>query len=177
MTHTLLKFCVLLVAAVCLSQDPPPALVDFPTLQKASIENLKLKTEGHVKVWGLDKITRWDLNQGDGQLIFTLPDGFEAAAPAQIIGTYNTKDHTWLWSWANSSIEEKLQDDSRKLRKFGEDKNIERLRTAKWVGKEEDAWSMAALAVMLCDEQGAYRGPAGDTMVFIAFGEVVLRKK
>ena len=49
--------------------------------------------------------------------------------------------------------------------------------TRKWVGTEDDAWSMVALAVKLCGEQGAYRGPAGATSVYIAFGEIVLSKE
>jgi hypothetical protein len=36
---------------------------------------------------------------------------------------------------------------------------------------------MTALAVKLCGEQGAYRGPSGSTYVFVAFGEVVFQKK
>ena len=168
---------VLLLLAPCFAQDPGPIPSDFPTLQKMSIEELKLKTEGHVRIWGLDKSLRWDLNQGSGELVFSLRDGLKAVAPAQIIGTYNSEDHTWLWAWANSSIEEKLQVDARKLLKYGEEHHIERLTTRKWVGTEDDAWAMLALAVKLCGEQGGYRGPAGATHVFIAFGTVELSKK
>ena len=55
--------------------------------------------------------------------------------------------------------------------------DIDRLTQRKWVGTEDDAWAMVALAVKLCGEQGGYRGPAGATHVFIAFGEVTLSKK
>jgi hypothetical protein len=82
-----------------------------------------------------------------------------------------------LWAWANSSVEEELQADARKLLKYGEEHRIDRLTKRKWVGTEEDAWAMVALAVKLCGKQGAYRGPAGATKVFIAFGEVTVRKK
>jgi hypothetical protein len=154
------------------SKLPP----DFPTLQKMSLEELKLKTDAHKGAWGLDKVTRWDLSQDSGQLVFTLPD-MKAVCPAQIIGTYNSEDHTWLWAWANPSIDDKLKADALKLRKYGEEHHIDRLTTRKWIGTEEDAWAMTALAVKLCGEQGAYRGPAGTTYAFIAFGEVVLSKK
>ncbi|HET6977556.1 MAG TPA: hypothetical protein VFI24_14595 [Pyrinomonadaceae bacterium] len=168
---------LLLLAMPSFAQQQGPIPPDFPTLQKVSIEELKLKTEGHVNIWGLDKILRWDMTQGSGQIVFSLPDGLKAVAPAQIIGTYNMEDHTWLWSWANSSIREELQVDARKVLKYGEEHHIERLTTRKWVGSEDDAWAMAAVAVKLCGEQGAYRGPSGSTHVFIAFGEVSLSKK
>jgi hypothetical protein len=171
-----INFCLLLLSMLSPGQDKvmPPA--DFPTLQKVSLEELQLKTQAHVKAWGLDKVGRWDLSQEEGDLVFSFDDGTRVAAPAQIIGTYNSEDRTWLWAWANPSIDEKLQKDALKLRKYGEEHGIERLTTRKWVGTEDDAWAMTALAVKLCGEQGAYRAPAGKTRVFIAFGPVELSK-
>jgi len=150
---------------------------DFATLQKISMEELKLKTDAHRQTWGMDKSIQWDLSQDSGELVFALPDGLKAVCAAQIIGTYNTEDHTWLWAWANSSIEDKLKADSLKVRKYGEDHHIDRLTQPKWVGTEDDAWAMVALAVKLSGEQGGYRGPAGATHVFITFGKVALSKK
>lgn len=173
----MINFCLALLVALCLMQDESKLPSDFPTLQKMSIEELRLKTTAHVKSWGLDKIGRWDLDQDTGKLTFSFADGTTAVAPAQIIGSYNSEDHTWLWAWANSSVDEQLMKDALKVRKYGEEHHIERLTKAKWVGTEEDAWAMTALAVKLCQEQGAYRGPAGATRVFIAFGEVTLSKK
>ena len=177
MKLTAITLQVLLVLSLGLEQDPTPVPSDFATLQHASIEELQLKTEAHKKAWGMDKMLRWDFNQGSGKLEFSLPDGLKAVAPAQIIGTYNSEDHTWLWAWANPSIDEKLQADARQLLKYGEEHHIDRLTKRKWVGTEEEAWAMAALAVKLCGKQGAYRGPAGATKVFMVFGEVVLTKK
>jgi hypothetical protein len=164
------------ILAVALTQGNTQLPSDFATLQKISIEELKLKTDAHFSVLGRDRIKRWDLNQDDGQLVFSLADGYKARAPAQIIGTYNTDDHTWLWAWDNPSIEDKLKSDALKLRKYGEEHHVDRLTQRKWVGTEDDAWAMVALAVKLCGEQGGYRGPAGATHVFIAFGDITLSK-
>lgn len=160
-----------------LGQGSAQRLSDFLTLQKVSINELKLKTDAHRKAWGLGRTNRWDLSQDTGELVFSLPDGLKAVAPAQIIGTYNAADHTWLWAWANPSIDDKLKVDALKLRKYGEEHQIQRLTERKWVGTEDDAWAMVALAVKLCGKQGGYRGPAGSTHVFIAFGEVALSKQ
>ena len=173
----IIKFCLIVLISLWLSQDAAKRSTDFSTLQKMSIEELKLKTQAHKEIWGLDKIERWDLKQSTGELVFSFADGTKAVCPAQIIGTYNSEDHTWLWSWANSSINENLKKVALKVRKFGQENEIERLTKSKWVSTEEDAWAMAALAVKLGEEQGAYRGPAGGTLVFISFGEVKLSKK
>lgn len=58
------------------------------------------------------------------------------------------------------------------LKAFGEEHGVEKLTTRKWAGTEDDAWAMAALAVMLCDAQGAYRGPTGPAYVFMTFDEI-----
>ena len=173
----ILNSCLALLLMISSGQGRVQRPSDFASLQQMSIEELKLKTEGHVKVWGLDRIERWDLSQHSGQLVFSLPDDLRAVAPAQIIGTYNTEDQTWLWAWANPSIEDKLKIDALKVRKYGEKHHVDKLTKRKWTGTEDDAWAMVALAVKLCDKQGAYRGPAGATHVFIAFGGVTLSKK
>jgi len=172
----ILKSCLALLFLLAVGQNETNLPSDFATLQKVSMEELKLKTDAHKRVWGMDKMMHWDLSQESGELVFTLPDGLKAVCPAQIIGTYNSEDHTWLWAWANPSIDDKLKVDAIKLRKYGEEHHIDRLTTRKWVGTEDDAWAMVAVSVKLFRKQGAYRGPAGATYVFIAFGEVVLSK-
>src|SRR5215813_2541477 len=167
----------ILVLMICLGQNQSNLPSDFSTLQKMSVEELALKTQAHKETWGLGNIERWDLSQITGELVFSLPNGLKAVCPAQIIGTYNSKDQTWLWAWANPSIDEKMRANALKVRKYGEEHKIDRLTKSKWKGTEDDAWAMAALAVKLCEEQGAYRGPAGATYVFITFGEVKLSKK
>ena len=173
----MINFCLLILSAVCFAQGETRLPPDFSTLQKVSLEELELKTRAHVEGWGLGSSDRWDLSQDTGELTFTFADGVRAVAPAQIIGTYNSEDQTWLWAWANPSIDEKMRKDALKVREYGKKHGVERLTKAKWKAAEKDAWAMAALAVKLCGEQGAYRGPAGSTYVFIAFGEVKLSKK
>src|SRR5215204_2613097 len=171
-----INFCLVLLSMIHSGQGDMKPPSDFTALQKQSLEELQLKTQAHVEAWGLDRISRWDLSQDEGELVFSFDDGIKVTAPAQIIGSYNAEDHTWLWAWANPSIDEKLQEDALKVRKYGEEHRIERLTTRKWEGTEEDAWAMTALAVKLCGEQGAYRGPAGAARVFIAFGPVKITK-
>ena len=155
----------------------PPIPSEFPALQRMSFEELKLKTEAHRRGWGIDQVRQWNLSQDTGELIFSLDGGITASTPAQIIGTFNTEDNTWLWAWDNPSIVDALKTDALKLRQYGEEHHIEKLTQPEWQGTETEAWVMTALAVKLCSEQGAYRGPAGTTLVFMAFGNVTLRPK
>lgn len=152
-----------------------PERNEFQSLLDTSMEELQLKTEAH-KAWGLGTFDQWNIDQEVGDLIFSNADGTTAVAPAQIIGSYSPGDNTWLWAWENPSIADGMKSHALQLKEYGETHGIEKLTTAEWAGAEEDAWAMVALAVKLCEAQGAYRGPAGPVYVFMTFGEVKLSK-
>ena len=146
---------------------------EFEALVEGSMEGLRLQTEAHQGTWGFGKSDRWDFSQETGELIFTFPDKV-VRAPAQIIGTFDGRERTWMWAWANSSIAGSLAKDSLRVRAYGEEHKIKRLTSPSWQGEEADGWRMAALANRLCESNGVYRGPAGTTFVFFTFGNARL---
>lgn len=150
---------------------------EFKALLEKSMEELRAKTMGHQTGWGFGKADRWSLDMSGGDLLFTFAEGVVATCPAQIVGSLDTTDNSWLWAWANPSIPDPLKRDSLRVRDFGLQRKISRLTSEEWVGSEEDAWRMAALACKLCEAQGVYRGPAGTAFVFINFGTVQLSKQ
>ena len=153
-----------------------PETPEFKEFLEGSIEGLRLQTAAHQRMWHFGEEERWDFAQDKGELIFTFPDMI-VRAPAQIIGTFDSRAGTWMWAWANSSIAESVARDSARVRAYGEQHQIERLTMPSWPAEEMDGWHMAALANRLCESNGAYRGPAGTTFVFITFGEVQLSKR
>jgi hypothetical protein len=154
--------------------QPNPADLDFPTLLAQSMAELRLKTEGHDGTWHLGEAD-WSVDQDMGQIVFTAR-GITATCPVQIIGTYNTTDGTWLWGWDHPSVEPALQEDARRVRKYGERNRIAKLTTQKLCCSEDNAWEFTAMACKLGNRQGGYRGPAGETLVFMTFGDVTLSK-
>ncbi len=155
------------------SDGEPP---EFATLIEGSMEGLRLQTEGHQRLWHFGEEEQWDLDQNSAQLVFTFADKV-VRAPAQIIGTFDSQASTWMWAWANRSVVESLKRDSLRVLEYGRQQGIPRLTTEKWQGNEVDGWRMAALANRICGSNGAYRGPAGTTLVFMTFGEVQLTKR
>jgi hypothetical protein len=139
-------------------------------------EELRLKTQAHDGTWGLGSAD-WSVEQDAGTIVFTSAEkGLTATCAVQIIGTYNTDDGTWLWGWDHRSVAAPLQQHARRLKAYGEERGIAALTTRKLACEEAEAWDFAALACKLCEAQGAYRGPAGSTLVFMTFGEVRLGK-
>ena len=156
-------------------KNGPSGSKNFREVLDRAVADLQAKTLGHDSTWRLSEAD-WSVNQDDGIIVFTTPNGICAKAAVQIIGTYNTDDGTWLWGWDNPSLASPLVDHAAKLRAYGEEHSIARLTTSKFECSEEECWELAALASMLCSAQGAYRGPSGTTMVFMTFGDVSLSK-
>ena len=153
-----------------------PVAPDYKRLCEKALNDLRVKTSAHQSVWGLGRCDRWDLDQEDGRLRFTFPD-LIVECDAQIIGSWDSVSTTWRWAWSNASVAEALRVMSTKIRDYGCQHHIRELTDEKWKASEADAWRVAALACVLCDAQGIYRGPAGGTFVFIAFGSQDIRKK
>jgi hypothetical protein len=149
---------------------------EFKAFLQGGMEGLRIQTEAHQRVWRLGKSERWDFSQNTGELVFTFPDMI-VRAPAQIIGSFDSREGSWMWAWANSSISDSLTLDSVRVRKYGAQHHLRRLTKPTWPAEEMDGWHMAGLANRLCESNGVYRGPAGTTFVFFTFGEVQLSKK
>ncbi len=81
---------------------------------------------------------------------------------------------SWFWGWDHPSVAPALSAHAQQLYAYGKAQGIARLTTRKLSCTEAEAWELTALACKLCDAQGAYRGPAGTTMVFMTFGQVSL---
>ncbi|PQO47695.1 hypothetical protein C5Y93_03300 [Blastopirellula marina] len=149
---------------------------EFLAMLDGSLEGLQFQTGMHQRTWNLGEEEKWGFSQETGELIFNFPDKTVRTA-AQIIGTFDSQDGTWMWSWANPSIAEKLTVDADRIRRYGVKHRIRRLSEPRWSGNELDAWKMAALACRLCEANGAYRGPTGETYVFFLFGEIQISPK
>lgn len=149
--------------------------LSYDQLIERSMHSLQIKNQFHCDSWKLDEAD-WSVDQEEGTIIFHAPDNITATAPVQIIGTYDQNQGSWMWSWANHSIESKLTTDAIAVKAYGErtDKSLLTHRVSNI--EEYDAWQLTALACELCGQQGVYRGIAGTTLVFMTFGHVSLQQ-
>lgn len=151
--------------------------MNFAELQEQANNHLAALTEAHNNAWGLGSADQWSADQETGLITWTFAHGVEATAPFQIVGTYNSQDGTFLWGWDHPSVMEPLQSDAQAVRDYANANSIERLLDQKISCSEKEAWEFAALATLINERQGAYRGPAGTTFVFMTFDEVTLEEK
>ncbi|HZI88413.1 MAG TPA: hypothetical protein VFD48_16390 [Pyrinomonadaceae bacterium] len=114
----------------------------------------------------------WHLDQGSGKLTFSKDGVTKVIADAQIVGSYSTYTHTWMWSWANKYVDEGMKKDIGKVREFGERHHYKELTTAKWECDEDYAGTMTAVAGYLLKSKGAYRGPIEDGYVYLLITDI-----
>ena len=149
---------------------------EYDRLLENAMVDLQKKLAAHKAAWGLGTTERWNVEQDVGNIVFTFPNKV-VTCPVQIIGEYDTGKKTWAWAWNDQKISEQLTSDSRKLLELGRTKGYKKLTEPVWACTEDEAWQMAALATMYCNEQGAYRGPSGNGIVFMTFGDVNVEEK
>jgi hypothetical protein len=150
--------------------DPP----DLDFLIERGMNGLGSATAMHDATWHLGEAD-WAVDQDLGTIVFTTAK-IRAEAPVQIIGTYNPADSTWLWGWDHPSVLPALAANAKTLLEYGKKHGHPRLTTRKLSCSEKECWELTALAFHLCEANGAYRGPAGETLVFVTFGEISLSK-
>lgn len=149
---------------------------DFEAYLAQAREHLAILTASHQGMWGIDQCDTWNADQDTGILSWAFDDGKIVRAEFQIVGTYNSLDGTFLWGWDHPSVLEPLRADASQVLEFAKSHGIESLEERISVCSEDEAWGYTALATLLCSRQGAYRGPAGTTYVFMTFGEVTISK-
>lgn len=118
-----------------------------------SREGLKVLTAAHDSSWGLGRAS-WETDLDAGTITFRTQGGHVAVAPVQIVGAFNTADHTWLWGWHHPDVQVELAADARVARDFGAKYALDRYTTRKLKATEADAWEFAAVA---CHLAGARR--------------------
>ena len=150
----------------------PPA---FEATVERAMNHLSALTAAHESMWRFGSAS-WNVDQNAGTIVFETETQM-IEAPVQIAGTYDTIQGTWLWGWDHPSVVPALAEHAKRAYTYGKENGIGVLTTRKLSCEEVTAWELTAVTCMLNKAQGAYRGPAGTTMVFFTFGKVTIHKK
>jgi uncharacterized protein DUF6882 len=85
----------------------------------------------------------------------------KVTADVQFVGSISTESDTWLWAWANDSVDPQLSTSVQVVRKYGEEHGFNHLTTKKWHAHEVGDWKMTSVSAFLLKARGAYRTPKG----------------
>ena len=132
----------------------------FHDLICSSFRYLESKQEGFLKKYKAGEHDRWDWYQETGKLIFTHDGKPQVEADIHFFGTFSTKSDTWMWAWANKSIDEKVKASSRNVKEMGEELGLKELVAGRWTATEVDGWEMTAVLAKYLNAIGSYRTPS-----------------
>ncbi|KMW59272.1 hypothetical protein AIOL_004253 [Candidatus Rhodobacter oscarellae] len=109
---------------------------------------------------GACKVLDFRLNLRKGRVVLAYEDGGEAAADAQVIGTY-ANDGSFMWGWGHPEVPEPMQAAAWAVQQFGDRQEIDALLTR---GGPTDAARLAeyqAICAYISDADGVFIGDHG----------------
>lgn len=152
--------------------DPPE---EDSALSVALMEGTGLieqSAAAHQAQWGLGSADRWDVDQPTGTIRFTFADKV-VTAPVQMLGSWSRANETFMWAWANPSVDESLSRDAARVKAFGERHDWSFLVADTVPANEEQAADMVAVAFRITGATGFYRGGNLPIVPYLTFGPEV----
>jgi uncharacterized protein DUF6882 len=133
-----------------------------------ALAEFKTKQETLEREWRIGAGGTWGFDQATGLFTLTLPDGAEAQADGQVLGSYQASDRSWEWAWNNPNVEPAVARDSKLVRDVGHRLNIAYLQAGKIPAPTDQAVAYcSSIGVKATDSAGAFRGPSGSVDVVI----------
>lgn len=100
-------------------------------------------------------------------------------APVQLIGTYADSDASFLWGWNHPSAPDGSAKAAQAVKDHADRHAMSQLQPGKMaLDSADDAWPVAAIAMLAGNLQGIYRGLAAPGVyAFLGFGTVTISKR
>ena len=149
--------------------------MELETLLNEGREMIDRTSKAHRERWGLGSAKRWVLDQDLGQIVWSFDDHV-ASAPAQILGSWNGKVSSWVWSWDNDSVQAPLCTTAEEVRAIGTLNGVGALATSPLKLNEEQVRDLVAVAFRLAGCTGLYHHYDGVLATYVSFGPVTVEE-
>jgi hypothetical protein len=137
----------------------PSAEAAYDKLVAEGVRYLDAQMETNRRVFRIDSYPRYDWSQEAGELVFSDGGVPKVIATTQVVGDFGGTSKTWLWAWANDSIDKQLAVDAERVRRYGQVHGMDRLTRAEWSTTLNDGWCLTSITALLSHAKGAYRMP------------------
>lgn len=149
--------------------------MDIETLLLQGRELIEQTSCAHSERWGLGAARRWVLGQDVGRVTWSFEDHV-ASAPAQLLGSWNSKVGTFVWSWDNETIQAPLCATAQAVREVGAENGVSALATSPLKLEEGQVLDLVALAFRVGGCTGLFHPYDGQLATYIAFGPVTVEE-
>lgn len=135
-------------------------------------EYMTLCQERLRKEFKLGEWPRYDWDQDTATLIFSDQSGPRVVATIEFVGSISTRSNSWLWAWANDSLDERVKGRINKVREFGAERGLDQLTESLWEADEIDGWEMTSIAGRVLNAQGSYRTPKDSGFTYMLMMDI-----
>lgn len=119
----------------------------------------------------------WNVDMTKGEISF----GVNLVFPIQVLGTFSHSSETWLWAWANtqSGLPASVTQQSRQLKKYGEENQVDLLTISEFDATTNDLHLIGLIASGMFNSSGYYIADygQGEMVVTIKSDEVDKMRK
>lgn len=120
--------------------------------------------------WGIGLEERFDVDQADGRLMLQFAKLPHLVLEAQVLGSFDPSDRSFMWSWHNTSVRPALQQAAQRARAEGERIGEPAFTTPVQTVAFDDLVLLLARAAQFADADGVYRAILPNyTSVFLAY--------
>ena len=145
---------------------------EFVDLVTRAHEYLTARQDVLREEFRLGSWKRWHWDQDTGLLVFSDDQAPRVVAEVQFVGSVSTASGTWLWAWANPSIDPALSRSLAEVRAIGEQQGLAQLTTAKWEATEVDGWEMTSITAYVLQAKGGFRAPDDHGCLYMVMSSI-----
>lgn len=128
----------------------------------------------HDRRWGMSRATAWRLDQEAARVEWDLEDGRTAAAPAQVLGSWNAAHGTFVWAWDNPTLLDEVSETAWRIRDYGMAHEVHALTTSPLRLDLDQLRDLVALAFRVGGCTGLFHPTRGDLTTYVVFGRVTI---
>ncbi|MEO1620664.1 MAG: DUF6882 domain-containing protein [Cyanobacteria bacterium J06632_3] len=152
---------------------PAPVPIPSPAFQADLFKAASALIEKNIsliKTYCVGLENNYGFDQETGKFTLFFSDGRQLIADGQILGSFDPRQKTFLWGWANPSLSPKISALANDIKRVGDARSESILTTPEMALKFDVISQLMAFAVDGKDYDGVYRAITnGQTSVFIAF--------
>lgn len=122
-----------------------------------AVENLKEVQDSFKAEYDIDGYASWFYTQSTELLRLYNDETDEVYLKYVPVGTYSTKNKTWMWCWANKHSIEPHKNDVLTVKEFGEREGFDMLSDGYFSADEYSGWEFTAISLHFLGGIGGYR--------------------
>lgn len=141
-----------------------PEEQDWASWSRESVQLMQARNAAFNEKFDLKgRPYRWNLDHA--QIAFPFHD-HAVVADLCVVGSVSECEGTFLWAWANETLDDRARERLHEVRAFGDKHDLSLLTTAEWQGGRSEGLEMLAIAGRLLDAEGVWIDSNGGLTLF-----------